>query len=201
MSGTTKLRFVFLRLLPWFICGSLAYGKNAAPETWRCAANGGINALYCYLKINDVRCEYTDLLNERKRRCGTNEMTAIDLAEIASRYGVPLRTFSVNMHELGSCPRPLIVHMDGESTDYGAFLLIISINGGIVEFVNGPTATIQEMDLENFRRVWSGYVLMASSSGSSEFLWAISIGFASGLTFILIYRIFRLRICDHYEKH
>jgi ABC-type bacteriocin/lantibiotic exporter with double-glycine peptidase domain len=128
-------------------------------SSWRSPEGGGINALYCYLRVNGVKCDYTDLLRELKSD-STTTYSAITLAHLAAKHGFPLRAVSLTVDELRSCPRPVIVHIDGESPEAGAFLLVFAMPRGSVDYMNGPSATIQKMSNEDFRRVWSGVVLL-----------------------------------------
>src|SRR5688500_14857645 len=113
-------------LLTLSICSNLTGVPlgNPAGAPWRVAANGGINVLYCYLQTHDVRCEYADLLKDQATRPDQQSHSALSLARMSTRHGLPLQAVSLTMEELASCPLPVIVHMDGESPETGAFLMV-----------------------------------------------------------------------------
>jgi hypothetical protein len=158
---------------------------------WRCPENGGINVLYCYLRVNDLKCEYADLLREESNIIGNGNCSLLTLAELSSKHAVRLRPVSLTVDELFACPKPVVVHMDGRRPDVGAFLLVLDVNGLVVHFLNGPSATIHELPLEDFRRVWSGYALLPGvNSAKDEFLGLL--GMAVGLAFSLLIRSGRL---------
>ncbi len=148
-------------------------------NAWRCAANGGVNVLYCYLAANGKRCDYRHLVNEQAAAVGTGPYTMSTLADLSARHGLPLRAVRLKMDELRSCLKPVIVHMDGESPEAGAFLLILNLTDRVF-YVNGPSATVHEMSLENFRRVWSGVALLHSADGSSQTVICLA-AFVTGL--------------------
>jgi ABC-type bacteriocin/lantibiotic exporter with double-glycine peptidase domain len=127
-------------------------------DPWRCSTNGGINALYCYLRINQVRCEYSDLLREQPGDGSVHSVAT--LAQLASAHGLPLQPVSLTWNELSHCSMPVVVHMDGESPEAGAFLLLLGATDNSIDYVNGPTATIHKMSRADFCRVWSGIALL-----------------------------------------
>jgi ABC-type bacteriocin/lantibiotic exporter with double-glycine peptidase domain len=161
--------------------------KTDTFNNWRCASNGGINALYCYLSVNGVSCKYADLLREQKKEVKNRQHTALTLVHLAAKYGLPLQTVSITENELSLCTFPVIVHMDGESPEAGAFLLILTMSDKAVDYVNGPSATIHEMTRENFRRVWSGIALLPVTR-RWEYLIFCLIGFVVGLVLSLVVR-------------
>ena len=69
-------------------------------EAWRSPRYGGINALYCYLRLNGISCEYQDLLKGKAKQAGTGRQTAAALTELAAKAGVPLELRSLAMNEL-----------------------------------------------------------------------------------------------------
>lgn len=128
---------------------------------WRTAERGGLNALFCYLRVHGVSCEYSELVEQHLHAAGTDSCTAISVAQLAGRFGRPLAPASLTIKDLISCSLPILVYMDGLSPGDGAFLLVLSVDGGIVQYFNGPTATMNSMTMGDFRRVWSGIALVS----------------------------------------
>lgn len=142
------------------------HGEDSPIHQWRSVRNGGINSLYCYLRANGVPCKYSDLvkgLEEGER----GRPTAASLAHLTAKNGLPLQLVSLTMDELKVCSKPVIVHMDGESPEAGAFLLVLTVNPSI-DYVNGPTATVQHMGREEFLRVWSGIALLPKAHNRED---------------------------------
>jgi len=161
-------------------------------QAWRCPDNGGINVLYCHLRANGVCCEYSELLKEQIQEIGARQHTTATLAHLAGRHGLPLQPVSLTVAELSKSPRPVIVHMDGESPETGAFLLILSMTGQDIDYVNGPSAAVHRMSLGSFRRAWSGIALLPQANLWKHPAFAAS-GFTIGLTFPLMCRFIQAR--------
>ena len=159
-----------------------ARGEEFSGQTWRSAENGGVNVLYCYLRINGVTCEYAELLEELSRS-GTGNYSALTLAKAATRNAFPMRTAALTMDDLRSCALPIIVHMDGETPDVGTFLLLTGITENVVYYVNGPCASIRVMYLHDFRRIWSGFALVPTTRRNvNAILWILGFGLGLGLS-------------------
>src|SRR5262249_14689276 len=103
------------------------------------------------------------------------------------RSGVEMQAVALTMNELKSCAKPVIVHADGETPDAGTFLLLLNINDQRVEFINGPSATFQSLQIEDFRRVWSGVALMPAPPPWRNAI-RCGAGFGAGLILALIIR-------------
>ena len=164
----------------------LVHGEESSFSSWRCASHGGINVLYCYLCVNGVKCRYSDLSKEQTEEVGTGFCTAATLSHLAAKHGLILQPAELTMKELNSTPCPVIVHMDGESPQTGAFLLIISITNKHINYINGPSATIESMSPEDFRRVWSGIAMVPKASLRQSVIFCM-IGFTVGLTLPLVF--------------
>lgn len=161
--------------------------QEISSYAWRCPANGGVNVLYCYLGAHGIQCQYGDLVRHQLQEGTAKGHTAITLTHLAAKTGRPLRVVSLTMHELTTCSKPVIVHMDGRTPEAGAFLLVLNISETAVIFVNGPTATIQTMSRESFRRVWSGIALLPVSD-HNKLIGFSTIGFSIGLIAPLVIR-------------
>jgi ABC-type bacteriocin/lantibiotic exporter with double-glycine peptidase domain len=154
---------------------------DAAFPVWRCPANDGINILYCYLRINGMPCDYSNLLRSQEAILDKREFTALTMEELAAKNGLPLKTVALTMKDLKACSLPVIVHMDGESTQAGAFLLLFGISDTEVAVMYGPTASIRNMDLESFMRVWSGTALLPAKQHHKREIIPFIFGFGIGL--------------------
>ena len=86
---------VFLRLAS----AVSASDKDPAWQPWRSPKNQGINVLFCYLHVNKVACEYSDLVKEQMQEVGTGSYSAMTLVHLAARYGVTLHVTSLTMKE------------------------------------------------------------------------------------------------------
>jgi ABC-type bacteriocin/lantibiotic exporter with double-glycine peptidase domain len=155
--------FVVVLSILCLMATTLVPGEQHLPvKQWRSSTNGGINALYCYLQINGIRCQYSELRTQQMEDGGP--LTAATLVRLAAENGVSLQVRSLTMGDLKSCPMPVLVHMDGATPEAGAFLIIIRITDNEIFYIDGPTASIHSIQHENFRRVWSGIALLPARS-------------------------------------
>lgn|GEM_PF-3557524 len=163
---------------------------NIPRQVWRCPANGGINVLYCYLRINGFPCEYSDLIGARDREVGKGPYSAKTLVNIAAAQHLPLRAASLSMMEMDACPKPVIAYMTSETPDDGEFVLILSVTKMGVYYVSGPSAGIEMLSLENFRRGWSGIALLPTATHKRDML---GFAFGFGISLAVGFRLWKAR--------
>jgi len=184
-----QLAFLLLLLLPTVVMASNAQDQSSP---WRCAENGGINVLYIYLKVLGVPCRYSELQKEQLDETGRAAHSAATLACLARKHGASLCPVSLTMKQLSSCNLPVIVHLDLESPDAGVFMLVTAVSAQRIVCVDGPSATMRGMALEDFRRVWSGVAMLPSA----EWPWAAifcGLGFGVGSLAPLRFRMTRFK--------
>lgn len=129
-------------------------------EPWRNPRFGGANALFIYMRVYGKHIDYDALRKESKQLLDTNkEESMFVLKELAARHGFHLEAKKLTVDQLKASAKPILVHMDGETPEEGAFLLVLEMNANTVFLVNGTTATINSVSLEDFRRVWTGVAL------------------------------------------
>lgn len=157
---------------------------------WRSPRHQGINALFCYLRVNEVACLYPDLVQEQERLVGNGPFSADTLVSIASKYGVNFKVAHLSMAEFELSERPLIVYMMTDTPDDGAFVLVTNSTDEDVFYIDGATASIHSMSVEEFRRVWSGIALLKTSATPNNWL-LFSLGLCLPST--IIFSIRRLK--------
>jgi Peptidase C39 family len=171
------------RLIPLILLGALAVARaGSAPgaEPWRCAKNGGINCLFCSLRVSGATCRYTQLERELARETHREPESALTLVELAARHGLALRAVSLNPRQLRSCPMPLVVYMDGTRPGSGYFCLLFAATRGWVDYVEGPSASLHKASVEDFSRDWSGVALLPGPADGTRLLFGV-LGAAIGL--------------------
>ncbi|MEK7677236.1 MAG: cysteine peptidase family C39 domain-containing protein [Verrucomicrobiota bacterium] len=137
-----------------------------------------------------MTCEYSDLVRKQSDEAASGPCSAATLAHLAATSGLPLQPVSLTMAELRACAKPAIVHMDGETPEAGAFLLMLSISDKQIYFVDGPSASMNSMASEDFRRVWSGIVLLPATNRKKDVVFC-AIGFSAGLILPLVIQFAR----------
>src|SRR6185369_15479340 len=75
-----------------------APGEQTFAGRWRDKAHGGVNVLYCYLRLNGIPCNYSNLVKQADLE--TQPQSALTLARLAARSGQPLRTVSLTFDQL-----------------------------------------------------------------------------------------------------
>ena len=165
-----------------------ALGVSRAQEdvdpSWRTAANSGINSLYCYLRIHNHPCSYTDLL-QAQRQEHPQGATALFVMELADKNGLPLQLVSLTKREFDACPLPMIVAIDLQSPDQGAFNLVLGRAPGVVLCMDGATAMIQKVPAEDFLRAWSGMAFVPRPARARP--WILIAAFLIGCAPCLLY--------------
>lgn len=148
-------------------------------QAWRCAERGGANALYCYLRVHQRDCDYSQLAEQLTSQ-GKSEHDATELIRAALDYGLRLELRSLTFEELTALPPPILTYVDGTRPGYGAFVLVQEVTSRQVLLMNGPTATVHKVDQDEFRRSWSGCVLLPASRSSSN-VTSGALGFSTAL--------------------
>lgn len=147
-----------------------------------------MNALYCYLRVKGYSCDYPALVNLQDAIIGSGQPTAASLAECSRRSGCLLQPVSLNLKQLADCPLPVIVHMDGDSPQVGAFLLVFAVSKDRVTYLNGPSATIQDITREDFSRIWSGVAFLPESQRRRNLTFYLSgVGIGGACSLLLLY--------------
>jgi ABC-type bacteriocin/lantibiotic exporter with double-glycine peptidase domain len=122
----------------------------------------------------------------QNKEIGTGPCTAATLVHLAQKSGVRLRTVSLTMKELDSCAKPVIVHVDSDTPEAGSFLLLLSIADEQVMFIDGPSACMHAMSVEDFRRVWSGFALLPTADPKQDLVYG-AIGFLAALLLLAVW--------------
>jgi hypothetical protein len=83
---------------------------------------------------------------------------------------------------------PVIAHLDGLRPG-GRFVLVFAPGNVNYGLIDGTTATIKDLPADEFRRNWSGYVLVADLEDRRP--WMLSAG--TGILMLAIYAWWRVR--------
>lgn len=141
---------------------SSAYSNDSLD--WRRQNFCGINSTYMFLRLHGEECEYENLANEMKPTKGA--LSLFDLKKSLTERGMHCSIYSTNPQVLPTLPVPFIAHIEFESDqiiDYkerGHFVLVIEVQDDAIRYLDGTTASIHEIDLPVFERMWSSHVLV-----------------------------------------
>lgn len=135
---------------------------QAKPEDgawiWRTPSNSGLNSLYLLLHYNHRPVNYERLA--ALLPSGGRGTSLADLQDAARASGLKTRILKWGPAEFGRFANPAVVHVEDPAQDGGRFVLAVYRGGANYEVVDGATAQLMETPIDEFRRAWSGYVLV-----------------------------------------
>jgi ABC-type bacteriocin/lantibiotic exporter with double-glycine peptidase domain len=185
MSGMNQLSALLLLLTPAF-----ANGDAISNDKWRRPERDAANALYFLAHTHSVKTTYEDVLLQLK---GGEARTSLDeIMRVASRYKLNLRTVRVSPKDLSSINQPVIGFYEERGAEHASFVVILSANNsgdGALLFDAG-LATIRHVSDDEFRRGFSGYILMRDDGKDAGFSFTSWMAVAAIITslFVLILR-------------
>jgi hypothetical protein len=154
---------------------------------WRRPDHDGVNCLYLQLKALGWPVRFETLENQLRRGRDHEPNNLLDLKRAAQDCGARLVIRSCGPRELGALPMPAIVLFE-EVRGQKEFALLFRLDRRGCGIVEGSTASLTEMPIDDFRRRWSGLALVPDPTprpGTKEV--------AIGLVAIGAYWFFRIR--------
>jgi hypothetical protein len=142
---------------------------------WRTAANDAVNCLYLQLVLAGHPVEYARVREAVFAQGGAVNMVA--LREAAGHCGLPMKLVRCGPDELRRLPEPAIVYVHGTRTR-GGFALLCNLDDERCDLIAGATACIREVEIDRFRRDWSGFALVREPPGDG---WLSAIAGSLGL--------------------
>ncbi len=128
---------------------------------WRTGAsdalNDAVNCLYLQLAIDGHPIDYGRVREAVFAKGSAVSMVA--LREAAGRCGLPMKIVRCGPDELKRMPKPMIIYLYGRRTG-GRFALLYNLNDERCGLVTGSTVCIQQLEVDDFRRDWSGFALV-----------------------------------------
>jgi len=167
-------------------------GRLAAGETrgiWRTQEQDGANCLYLFLSLAGRKVDYADVTTALEATGRGKSL--IGLRDAAQRLGLDVTIYHWGPGQLIHAPTPVIAHLDSYNGVGGSFVLIVQDFNTHCDTVNGANATLQELGAEDFRHLWSGYVLAPTQPEPSRTPELLSCGI--GALILAGYGWFRIR--------
>ncbi|MGC8639202.1 MAG: cysteine peptidase family C39 domain-containing protein [Isosphaeraceae bacterium] len=137
----------------------VAVGDRAqagAADNWRREKRCGVNALYGFLAIQDRSVSLADV--QRVLIPGASGTSMLQLRDAAGRLGFPCDILRTNPEGLGKLTVPAIAHYSGVRD--GHFVVILDVRPRSVVVTDLTACEVKELSLDDFKRLWSGYVLV-----------------------------------------
>jgi hypothetical protein len=160
----------------------LGTSRAAGPEglVWRTIYKCPINSMYILLRLYERPVRYEELEARLPVGQGGSNLTA--LRDCAAAYGLRTRVVKATPETLARSPLPAIAHCDEERTT-GHYVVVLGITGqDNVHIIDGTTAVVSTQSLSDFRKIWSGYLLVADKRPwwGALFPVALGLGIVSG---------------------
>jgi hypothetical protein len=159
------------------------------PAAWRKQDHDGANCLYLFLALSGRKVDYAEV-TAALEATGRGRSLA-GLREAAQRLGLNASIYRWGPSQLVHSRCPVIAHLDSYDGQGGSFVLVFKSFETHCDTVNGANATLQELRAEDFRRVWSGYVLAPTLPAPSRKAELLSCGM--GALILVGYGWFRVR--------
>lgn len=160
-----------------------------APGAWRTRNHEGANCLYLLLALSGRKVDYADVTAALAASEQGN--TLLGLRDAARRLGLDASVYHWGPRQLARAPSPVIVYMDSYSKEGGYFVLVFESTENSCSLVNGASATLEQFGAEEFRHVWSGYVLAPTQAAPSRQPELLACGIA--VLILAAYGWFRIR--------
>lgn len=155
-------------------------------DVWRTAPRCGVNSTYVFAKLEGVDLSYQSVREGVPLDSNGSSMNDMRLflqsvgLDVDVVRGTP-NFISTDLH------LPAIAHVEQDHTELfpeterGHFVVMLSVEDGVVNYVDGTTAVIQTMDLDRFLRTWTGYLIVRSDRRGLSPLVFLLISFGIGV--------------------
>lgn len=140
-------------------------------ENWRTSGRDGANCLYFLIRFHGVPVAYPDVVNTLGDR---QRVSLEDLSRAARRLGLSANVYHCDGTTLTGLKEPVIAHTEPGGLESGRFMLILapSPNGRQrIIAMDGGTAQIRAIEMDTFRRAWSGFILKRDHERGTSWLW------------------------------
>lgn len=128
-----------------------------AAATWREEKKCALNALYLLLKLHHRPVPYDDL---GRRLAVTSRGTSLaEVRRCAGTLGLPARVVRTTPESLARRRLPAIAHTEEEEGTTGHYVVVLAVDEGGVETIDGTTAILKVVPMDEFRRRWTGFLL------------------------------------------
>jgi hypothetical protein len=136
---------------------------GGGPAPWRRPERDGVNCLYLQLRLIGYTGRYQEVVTAVPAAA---ERASLDgLARISRRLGFELVPAKLTVAELASLGSPTVILFDEPGLDGGRFHLLLGLSRDHADLVDGTLITRRPLtiSLDQFRRGWTGFALVARS--------------------------------------
>ena len=141
------------------------YGADSA--NWRSPRACGRNAAYVLARLHAVDISYEDLVAAVP--VGERGSSLLEVVHGLTEVGMAASAVRGSPRELRASSMPIIAHLDSESglEELGHFVVLTSYDeqNDHVAMIDGSTGLNHTMNVDRFRRMWSGYAIRIDERG------------------------------------
>lgn len=148
-------------------------------QAWRVAERDAANSLYIVLRHCGIRCSYEEVcqaLGPHDRR-----RSLLEISRAARRMGMSTSLYRGPPASMRSFGMPIIVYVEGSESNSGGISVVLpDHNGTELTVIDGQTAQLHTVGEDDFRRLWSGVMLVPEKERRS-YLWMLSLCVLTGV--------------------
>lgn len=147
-----------------------------SPLIWRTVNRCPINSLYIVLRMHGRPVDYRQL--EQDIPISERGSSLVHLRDSANRYGLNALIVRETPNELPHYDLPVIAHWEEEKESTGHYVVVTAATDTWVEYIDGGTAMINVMPMNEFSKRWTGYavVFQRRTSWHAVFLSCVGLG-------------------------
>lgn len=145
------------------VCAAIEGSPQTGPQAdtvFRTSGRDAVNSLYVLLRAHGKEMTYESV----QRSLATETASLADLRNIALSFGLDNEIVTCAPRLLHTLDGPLIGHLGTTADGGGEYVLLLPSREGGFGIINGAYAVFREMSLDEFTRLWSGYVLAPRAS-------------------------------------
>jgi len=142
--------------------------KISPEDIWQTAPYCGVNCLYVFLRLNDLKVTQAELKKEVPTTL--NGASMLDLQNAARHFGLETEVVAANPGELKSLRFPMIALLGASANRQvvGHYVVLCNEIAQSIAAVDGTTGNLDRISKAIFNRDFSGYVLVKKRSAIVE---------------------------------
>jgi len=167
-------------------------GSDAADAEliWRKPERDAANSLYFLLRFYQHSADYHELVTALG---GDERVSFVRMKRVANDSGFSSGVYRIDPDELREFREPVIAYVEGGGLGEGSFVVVLNAGGprdteANVLLLESGIASIRFVAMDEFRRSWSGHVLMRRRGASgSSWPWGLG-GCLAGMLGVFVVR-------------
>lgn len=159
-------------------CGFAAIGGESVAASvsgshWRAPSSCGIACCYTLLRLNGNAPSYWEL--ERRLSPGSRGVSLAAMKESCTDAGLRVEVIKASPTEFNSIDWPGIVHLEGNGSQTGHFVVVLRADDGAVHFLDPQVAGVRRAYPPDFFLDWSGFALVRSRRHAGNIMLLVSL--------------------------